>query len=301
MTPSKYDSLEAWQVAYLRDVKLRGLSAHTVKYYRVELTLFVEYCHAQDVTEVNKVTADLVRSYLEYLEADRKRNTGGIHASYRAIRAFLRWYALEADPENWKSPLDRVKVARPKDEPLRPIPSADLSAMLATCRDGFTGIRDKALLMALMDTGARAAEFIALGIDDADLITGAVIIKNGKGGKTRSVFIGKKTRRAIRAYLKARDDNCPALWVTDERTQLTVAGLRQVLIRRAGKAGIETPTAHQFRRAFALALHRAKVDLISIARLMGHSDLATLARYLRQDNADLQDAHARGSPVDRLL
>jgi len=157
------------------------------------------------------------------------------------------------------------------------------------------------LLMALLDTGARASEFIALGIDDADLITGAVLIRHGKGDKPRSVFIGKKTRRTIRAYLKARDDNSPALWVTDERSPLTVAGLRQILIRRAKSAGIETPTAHQFRRAFALEMLRAGVNIYVLARLMGHKNLAVLWRYLALITADLQDAHAKASPVDGVL
>ncbi len=301
MTPAKLETIDAWRVAFLRDAKLRGLSSHTLKFYRVEIALFVEYCSAQNVTELPQVDADLVRAFLEYLEADRKRNTGGIHASYRALRAFLNWWRAEAEPEAWKNPLDRVKVARPKDDPGRSIPAQDITAMLAACKDGFTGIRDKALLMALLDTGARASEFIALGIDDADLITGAVLIRHGKGDKPRSVFIGKKTRRTIRAYLKARDDNSPALWVTDERSPLTVAGLRQILIRRAKSAGIETPTAHQFRRAFALEMLRAGVNIYVLARLMGHKNLAVLWRYLALITADLQDAHAKASPVDGVL
>ncbi|NLF02023.1 MAG: site-specific integrase, partial [Anaerolineales bacterium] len=61
------------------------------------------------------------------------------------------------------------------------------------------------------------------------------------------------------------------------------------------------PTLHSFRRAFALACLRNGIDVYSLQRLMGHADLSVLRRYLAQTEADLQQAHAQGGPVDRLL
>ena len=51
----------------------------------------------------------------------------------------------------------------------------------------------------------------------------------------------------------------------------------------------EIPTPHDFRRAFALQ------------KLMGHSDLQILQRYLAQTDQDIHTAHMRGSPVDSNL
>ena len=63
----------------------------------------------------------------------------------------------------------------------------------------------------------------------------------------------------------------------------------------------EQPSIHSFRRAFALAMLRAGVDLLTIARLLGHSDLSLLDRYIRQTGEDLRESHEKGSPVDGLL
>lgn len=49
------------------------------------------------------------------------------------------------------------------------------------------------------------------------------------------------------------------------------------------------------------AMMRAKVDLLTIARLLGHSDLSLLDRYIRQTGEDLRGEHERGSPVDGVL
>jgi len=79
--------------------------------------------------------------------------------------------------------------------------------MLATCkRRMFTGDRDRAILLCLLDTGYRAAEFLALNVGDLNLSSGAALVRRGKGGKFRTVFLGGKSRRAAARYLRHRGD-----------------------------------------------------------------------------------------------
>jgi hypothetical protein len=83
---------------------------------------------------------------------------------------------------------------------------------------------------------------------------------------------------------------------------MTYTALRGLLRRRAQLAGLdEIPTPHDFRRAFALVMLRNGVDVFSLQKLMGHSDLQVLRRYLAQTDQDVQIAHMRGSPVDSNL
>ena len=195
-----------------------------------------------------------------------------------------------------------MKAPRVDIEPLEPAPLVDVSKLVDTCTGGlFLDIRDKAIFLFLLDTGARAREFTALDLANLDTITGEITIHHGKGGKMRTVFIGKKTRRAMRAYLKQRGSRPGALWLTEDRERLSYGGLYQMLQRRSQQAGIEVPTLHGFRRAFALNMLRAGTDLITLARLMGHADLTVLKRYLKQIPDDLRAAHAKGSPVDNAL
>ncbi|HET8685343.1 MAG TPA: tyrosine-type recombinase/integrase, partial [Methanosarcina sp.] len=80
---------------------------------------------------------------------------------------------------------------------------------------------------------------------------------------------------------------------------LTYGGLRGIITRRSKQVGISTPSLHSFRRAFAINMLRAGVDLVTLARLMGHTSLTVLQRYLKQIPDDLRIAHAKGSPVDQ--
>ena len=91
------------------------------------------------------------------------------------------------------------------------MPLDDLRAMLDTCeRHTFGGDRDRAMLMTLLDTGARVSEFLALDVGDVDTKSGQVIIKHGKGDNGRATFIGAKTRREVLRYLRNRDGDLVA-------------------------------------------------------------------------------------------
>jgi len=68
--------------------------------------------------------------------------------------------------------------------------------------------------LSLLDTGARAGEFLDIDLPDINQAMGDILIRAGKGGMPRTVFIGKQSRKSVRKYLKIRTDNSPALWIT---------------------------------------------------------------------------------------
>lgn len=205
-------------------------------------------------------------------------------------------------PEGWKNPIRKVKTPKLPTDPIEPIQVEEIHELLKTCQSNYPGVRDKAMMLGLLDTGARAKEFLNINLEDVDLASGAVMIRQGKGRKPRMVFLGRKTIRAIRRYLRYRKDNHPALRVSTHRERMTYSALRCSLRRRAEQVGMKSiPTPHDFRRAFALVMLRNGVDIFALQKLMGHSDLQIPRRYLAQTDQDILNAHMRGSPVDGNL
>ena len=289
-----------WVEAFLIDRKARGLSPGTLEFYRKKLKLFTDWCDSQLITDITELTAPQIRLYIIHLK-DKGHNAGGIHASYRTLRTFLYWWEDEIEPDDWKNPIRKVKVSSNKIKPLEPIKNEAIVSLLKTChRKTFSDIRDRAIILALLDTGARAQEFLDINLADTNSITGEILIRSGKGNKSRSVFLGRKSRRALRAYLKMRNDYSGALWVSKHGERLTYSGLRSIMRRRANIAEIDTPSLHSFRRTFALTMLRNGIDIFSLQRLMGHADLQILRRYLAQTDQDAREAHQKGSPVDGL-
>lgn len=294
----KNDYLATWIDAFLIDRKAQNLKPGSVQFYKEKLVAFLAFCETQAITRISQITPNDIRQFMLALEAGH--NAGGCHTFYRGIRAFFLWYEYENEPENWQNPIKRVKAPKVAFEPLEPIPLPVFRALLKTCGQDFTGARDKALLLCLLDSGARANEFLNINLDDLDVTAGSILIRSGKGSKPRYVFIGKEARRSLRRYLNKRNDGNLALWITDEGERLAYDGLRAILVRRSKQAGVVYYSPHAYRRAFALGCLRNGMDVFSLQRLMGHSDLQVLRRYLAQTDGDLSTAHRLYSPVDHI-
>jgi integrase/recombinase XerD len=220
------------------------------------------------------------------------------------LKTFYRWLLAEGDIE--ANPMLRLKAPRVPEQALDPVPPDTVRAMLDTCDKGLLGLRDRALLLALCDTGARANELLSVNLADVDLASGAILLRVTKAKRPRVVFLGKRARKAALAYLRAsprkgQSGAASPLWLTDEGSRLTYWGLRQVLRRRALKAGVKAPSAHAFRRLFCLQSLRDGMNVLAVQALAGHADLSTTRRYVKWALSDLAEQHAAHSPGDKLL
>ena len=295
------DYLDTAIQAFLNDRQASGLSPNTLGYYRRTLTSFSQFCDSQAIKRIDQVTPDTVRSFLLWLEQNNY-NPGGRHAYYRSLRSFMLWLESELDSDNYIAPIRKVKPPKLPKKIIEGAKLEDVENMINACKGNtFTTLRDKALLLFLLDTGSRASETLSLDISDINPVESSAFIRKGKGDKQRVVYFGKNTRKALSAYLKARKDDNSALWVNESGERLTRFGLDKMLRLRASQAGIDDPpSAHDFRRCFALNMLRSGCDIFTLQRLMGHSDLTVLRRYLAQTEGDLQTAHRLHSPVDHL-
>ena len=130
------------------------------------------FCDSQVITQIDQLDPNTIRKYLIWLE-EKGHNPGGISAAYRSLRAFLYWWEDEVEPEGWKNPIRKVKAPKVALEPLEPVPLETVKALCEACpKNTFTGIRDRAIFLSLLDTGARASEFLNMDLEDINPITG---------------------------------------------------------------------------------------------------------------------------------
>jgi site-specific recombinase XerD len=281
---------------YLLAKETEGLQRGTLKYYRDELARFIEF--ASGDTEFEAITPDNLRRFLQTIA--KTRSKGGIHATWRPLRALFYWYEQEYEPEGWRNPVLKVQIPAPRPSALPGIGMDDYEKLVSVCRGGKTGTRDRALFLCLLDTCARAEEFINLNIADVNMITGSVLIREGKGSKSRYVNIGSKARRALRNYLKMRTDlkGSAPLFIMTTGERFSYNSLVSLVRWRSGQAKIDRPGLHDIRRAGALELLRNGADISEISRYLGHESIDVTMRYLAITPEDLQKMHRKASPVD---
>jgi len=114
-------------------------------------------------------------------------------------------------------------------------------------------LRDEALMRLYYNTGARLSEIGNLLLTDLDMNTESVHL-HGKGANDRRVRFGPKTSRAIARYLRARAKRkgaveVPQLWMAERGARpLTPNGIKIMLKRRGGAAGVTNTHAHRCER-----------------------------------------------------
>jgi site-specific recombinase XerD len=286
------DYIPVWIEHFLIDRRAQGITRGTREFYGVKLKAFLKYCDSQIITNISQITPQSIRDYLIFLE-DTGHNHGGIHCHYRTLKTFLRFYWNEVEPP-LRNPIEKVKAPRVETEIIEGVNKDIFEKLLAVTETK----RDCALLCFMFDTGCRASEVIHLEKNDVNLVSGAVVIRHSKSKKPRIVFLGRRSRLALRKYLREENHGL-FLFQSRYKAPLTYWGLREILRRLSEKASLEMSSPHDFRRGFALAMLRNGADVFSLQSLMGHSDLQVLRRYLKQTDEDLHFAHMKGSPVDK--
>jgi integrase/recombinase XerC len=177
-------------------------------------------------------------------------------------------------------------------------------------RHGLLRLRDRALMELVYSTGLRVSEACSLDTTDIDrgrYATPIVLVRRGKGGKSREVPLGGAADRAVAEYLPARPllgATTAALFVNASGERLTPRSVQRMVKRWAIAGGVHaTATPHGLRHSFATHLLDEGVDLRSIQELLGHASLASTQIYTKvsldhlMKVYDAAHPHARRKPA----
>jgi integrase/recombinase XerC len=189
-------------------------------------------------------------------------------------------------------------------------PRASQRALSATeeARHGLLRLRDAALLELLYGTGLRVSEACALDLGDIDRDrygVPMVIVRRGKGNKSRQVPLGGAADRALLAYLPARTQLAAtggALFVNAGGRRLTPRSVQRMVKRWTIAGGVHADaTPHGLRHSFATHLLDEGVDLRAIQELLGHASLGSTQIYTKVSLDHLMKVYDAAHPRARKL
>ena len=287
-------SVERFLVALEAD----GLAVRTIDWYRDKLYHVMRLLSNSPPPPPAEVSLDDLRQVVVALRR-RELSPATLRGYVVVIRRFFAWLVEEGDLA--ESPATRLKLPELPDAEPRGILLEDVRRML----EAASSSRDRALVLFLVDSGARAGEVVGLRVEDVDLDRGSALIRaaSAKRHKARTVGLNAVTVEAIQAYLAERPAGEPALWLTVRGTPLTYWGLRQVLRRLADRAGVVgTHNAHAFRHAFVrYALQQQGANLGVLADILGHSSPEVTKKvYGVFSRQEVEAMQRRVSPVHAL-
>jgi integrase/recombinase XerD len=174
----------------------------------------------------------------------------------------------------------------------RALSNKEIDALLKTCASGKNSdIRDGAMLSMLYSCGLRRAEICALDLADYNPNDGSLVIRRGKGNKARTVFVADGAKKWLESWLNVRGSEDSALFVPVLKSgkitmrRIVPQTIFDILSRRASEAQIKDVSPHDFRRTMISQLLEEGIDISTVQRIAGHSNVATTQRYDRRGEA----------------
>ncbi len=280
---TKPETIVARAVAdFLRHLREKNSSAHTIKAYTGDLANFSAYAGSRGWKQIDHIA---IRGFLSQLYEKGLSKTS-VARSLAAVRSLYRWLAQEGVVE--QNPAKLVATPRlPKKLPRVPTIEEMNSVLDGQMPEAASfPERDRLMLELLYGSGIRNAELTGINVDDVRLSAEAILIR-GKGKKQRYVPFGDTAKSALLAYLPVRQKvlsetrkNTSALLINQRGGRLTTRSVGRIIKQIAVAKGLSPDVhPHTLRHAFGTHMLEEGADLRAIQELLGHERLATTQRY----------------------
>lgn len=286
-----------------------GRSGHTVESYRDALSLFRRYVVGVLGISMGSFTfaacnRECVMGFMDHLAA-RQSKPGTRNQRLAVLKSFLSFAAdKDITLQSVALSVGRIPQFRQARTERVVIPDEAMAVILRQPPDTRMGLRDRAIMVMLYDSGARLAEILGLRISDVVSDGDNPYVRiNGKGGKQRIVPISPKAVAHLKKYMVAFHGrgrpNTDLLFYTVIKGvagEMSEGNVERFVKRYAYEALRSCPSVpenvhpHMFRRTRATQLYRNGVDLPLVSRLLGHARLETTQIYASPSLKMLRDA-----------
>jgi integrase/recombinase XerC len=301
---------------FLRYLRSRDVSPHTLAAYENDITQFLDYTAKSrqppgEAPSPSQLTPSAIRAFLAELHRGRISASSAAR-KLSAVRTFVRYLRREEVVDSDPAAL----IMAPRTP--RTIPAhltVDEMNRLLEMPDASTalGRRDRAILELFYASGLRLSELVGLGIEDVDLSRRMVRVL-GKGRKERLVPFNSATAEALRAWLRDRSA-APPVAKSEQRTRsrhravkaplflnyrggrLSTRSVDRLVRRYVAECGARFGISpHALRHSFATHLLANGADLRAIQELLGHARLSTTQRYTHVNAAQLVEVYRKAHP-----
>ena len=222
----------------IEDLRLRNYSQHTIRSYTEAVADFARHFNKPP----DQLGPEHVREYQLHLVHEKKLSWSTLQVRIAALKFFY----TQTLKQDWFV----QEVARPKVR--RKLPTVLSREEVTALLDATPNLKHRTLLATLYATGLRCAEVLQLKITDIDSQRMLILVREGKGQRSRQIMLSPKLLVQLLAYWRWRK---PPDWLfpgNKPGSPMHPSAVRQMCQQLAEKVGIKKQVSpHIWRHSFA--------------------------------------------------
>ncbi len=282
-------------------IKTKGYGNGKPVSYQSNVREFLFFIESKSFSEIRDIKTSEVIAYYEYIrQRPNQRRDGGLSDSMIgghlfALRLFFDYLLETGQIKSSPASLPKFQIGKYKERNMCSL--EEIKQLYTACQSK----RDKALLGIAYGCGLRRNEIHHLNTGDVNLNKGVLVVREGKGNKSRTVPIANNAIGNLREYLvyeratyfsKNNMESSPAFFINNRGLRMSGQGLNdllKVLIKRTGNTELERKeiTLHSLRHSIATHLIDKGASIEFVQRFLGHSLIDTAHLYSKRRKQQL--------------
>ena len=270
---------------YLKDE--RNYSDKTILNYKMDLENFYNYINKK---KTKKIDFDFLQEYIENL-SQKKYSTKSIQRHISSLKSYFKFLYNK----NYINVNHAELLCLPKNE--IKLPNYLTIIDLEKIYELDLSLRDKLIVELLYSTGIRLSELVNIKISDINFYDKTIKVL-GKGNKERYVLFGSVCSKLLKEYIN--NENRVYLLLNKNGNKLSERGVEYIIEKIFKSVNVHAKlTPHTLRHTFATHMLDNGCDLVTVQKLLGHSDLSTTSIYTHISNEHLRTTYLQTHPRAR--
>jgi integrase/recombinase XerD len=311
---------------FIKSKELEGLRERTLKDHRTHFRYFTSFLNNSysDVLVGVDITTDMVRDYIYYMTKEKTLWDDHKSSSYKHIdkkglspvtvnirlRTLKCFFKFLFD-ENYISfnPTARIKLLKTKEDTIPSFSTSQVQELLNQPNQRtYAGFRDYVLMVTFIDTGIRCKEILGIEKKHFNDTQKTITIPAhlAKNGKERTVPLSQKTTKLLKILINESrlfEDPADNIFLSYFGEKLDATGVRERIKDYGNEAGISDVrvSPHTFRHTFAKLYILNGGDPFTLQRILGHSSMNMVRKYIQMNGEDIKSQHHQYSPIQHLM
>jgi integrase/recombinase XerD len=284
---------------FIKELERQGKSPNTLSAYKTDIQQFQKWLYDSLGHDTDNITQTDVREFRQYLNIIKKLNVTSINRKVKSVVRYQNYLNDIGESTNRvevKGVLQKNNIEQ--EHEVKVVGKNDLYKLKRTI-EASANKRDIAIYYLLFGTGVRVSELISLELDDINSTErngknnySFILIRSGKGDKSRKINLNSEVVNAISEYLKVRPIIQSNKLLIGQRGALTRLAVNKLLEKYSRNAQLDyVVTPHMARHTAFTMMIKNGTDIKTVQQLAGHSSSdVTYKFYVASTTEDKQNA-----------